>query len=261
MLRGLARGARGIFRRWVIGPADEATSRFRARDEAAERPPLIQFWDEAPPADVLKLMSTWKYGPGARWFSYDCFDDGAAREFIRENYDSRTLGAYLQCAVPAMKSDFFRYCYLHARGGVWVDADVGCVRSLYPLFSALERGLLCVRPAQMPGRIRLVNWLLVVKKPGDRLFERIIADCIRNIEERSSNNIHVVTGGGVSTSLYHSQDAHERALFDGFRIVQASNLTSYVSLVDDLAYKTTSRHWTIVQKERSIFSDDVAGDA
>jgi hypothetical protein len=85
---------------------------------------LIQFWDDAKtiPADVRKCIDSWQpldeYG-----FERLLFDDESAKDFIMNNFHHRYLEAFEQCRHPAMRSDYFRLCYIYEKGGFYVDAD------------------------------------------------------------------------------------------------------------------------------------------
>lgn len=54
-------------------------------------------------------------------YTYEFFDDTAARAFIATNYSSLVLKAYDILKVSSYKADLFRYCYLYARGGIYMD--------------------------------------------------------------------------------------------------------------------------------------------
>lgn len=85
---------------------------------------LVQFWDNAKaiPTDVQKCIDSWQpfeeYG-----FDRLLFDDESARIFITNNFNSHYLNAFEQCRHPAMRSDYFRLCYIYKNGGFYVDAD------------------------------------------------------------------------------------------------------------------------------------------
>ena len=85
---------------------------------------LIQFWDNAKtvPTDVQKCIDSWQpfdeYG-----FDRLLFDDDSAEDFIVSNFNRRYLDAFERCKHPAMRSDYFRLCYIYKRGGFYVDAD------------------------------------------------------------------------------------------------------------------------------------------
>ena len=90
----------------------------------AWRWPLVQFWDdmEALPADVASCMGSW-----SRLETYDVprrvFDDRLAKEWIEANLGACHAKAFAKAPHPAMRSDFFRLCYVAECGGCYVDAD------------------------------------------------------------------------------------------------------------------------------------------
>ena len=85
---------------------------------------LVQFWDdiETIPSDIQKCIDSWKslekYG-----FQRLLFDDKTAIKFIKENYDKCYLDAFNKCGHPAMRSDYFRLCFIALNGGLYVDVD------------------------------------------------------------------------------------------------------------------------------------------
>lgn len=58
------------------------------------------------------------------------FDDEKCIEFIEKYFDTRVLNAYLSLIPGAFKADLWRCCILYVYGGVYVDADMVCVRPL-----------------------------------------------------------------------------------------------------------------------------------
>ncbi len=85
---------------------------------------IVQFWNDAGnvPSDVQACLDSWQqleqYG-----FARILFDDNSAEHFIRENFGAIYVEAFTKCPHPAMRSDYFRLCYIALNGGVYVDAD------------------------------------------------------------------------------------------------------------------------------------------
>jgi len=223
-------------------------------------PIIVQYWHESPPIEIRDLMGTWERAAG-EGFEYHSFDDASARQFIRLHYDRRTEEAFLSCAVPAMRADFFRICALLVRPGIYVDADTRRTgvttgfrfRSeqsapLLPLYHRLQRGLLFQRET------RVSNAFMIVKRAPDPLLHAILSRVIDNIEARASNNVFFVTGPGVITKL-KNQFGMEHEYFRDFDLWTADDLLPYMRLVGKLPYKQTEDHWLNAQKVRSIFAD------
>jgi mannosyltransferase OCH1-like enzyme len=251
----LLRSARNLVRRCIIAPADHLTSAILDKSRPGPPPTIVQYWDRNAPPEVVRWMQTWERGPCARWFAYRCFDDDSALRFLEENYDARVVSAWRQCGVAAMKADFLRYCFLYRYAGLWADADLGCLRNLYPLYRHLDRGLLFSAPGRSPDGMRLVNWFLAVTRPEDPLLKLVIERCLHNIENRIGNNVHTVTGGGLLTALHRSPDALIRSLFEGYKIIPAVSLRTAMTRAGGLEYKATEAHWTIAQRHGSIFAN------
>jgi mannosyltransferase OCH1-like enzyme len=222
-------------------------------------PVIVQFWHSSPPTEIAELMETWRQSE-TEGFQYLAFDAETAREFIRAHYDRRTEEAYLACAVPAMKADFFRICALLIRPGIYVDADTrrsgGLFRnqrrnehssSLEQLYQKLARGLLFCRER------RIANGFMIVKRERDPLLLAILSKAIDNIENRVSNNVYVVTGPAIATKFFNELGA-EHEFFQGFEFWTQEALLPYMKMVGRLSYKQTDDHWLNAQKCNSIFT-------
>jgi hypothetical protein len=85
---------------------------------------IIQFWDDPfeVPDDVGICMDSWQALRSAG-FVLARFDDSSATRFVADNLGSRHLKALAACYHPAMRSDYFRLCYISLCGGCYVDAD------------------------------------------------------------------------------------------------------------------------------------------
>ncbi|MFE9291685.1 glycosyltransferase family 32 protein [Streptomyces olivaceus] len=85
---------------------------------------IVQFWDDTSdvPADVLECMMSWA-ALEDQGFRRVVYDDGSARSLIKSQFTDAHTAAFDSCAHPAMRSDYFRLCYLARNGGFYVDAD------------------------------------------------------------------------------------------------------------------------------------------
>lgn len=88
---------------------------------------VIQFWDDlrAIPDDVQECLGSWEL-MDSFGFKRVLFGDAEARAFIEQHLDRRHLSAFDRCGHPAMRSDYFRLCYINQCGGFYVDADEVC---------------------------------------------------------------------------------------------------------------------------------------
>jgi len=85
---------------------------------------LVQFWNDAKtiPVDVRVCIDSWQ-PLDEQGFERLLFDDDSARQFIADYFDLRQLAAFERCRHPAMRSDYFRLCFILVKGGFYVDAD------------------------------------------------------------------------------------------------------------------------------------------
>jgi hypothetical protein len=85
---------------------------------------LVQFWNDLHglPPDVCECIESWRRFD-EEGFQFLLFDDDRARDFIVRRLGSRYAEAYDRCYHPAMRSDYFRLCYILREGGCYLDAD------------------------------------------------------------------------------------------------------------------------------------------
>ncbi|MFJ4518990.1 glycosyltransferase family 32 protein [Streptomyces sp. NPDC088816] len=85
---------------------------------------IVQFWDNSShiPADVQECMTSWS-ALEEQGFRREIYDDDSARSLINSQFGNAYTAAFDSCAHPAMRSDYFRLCYLARNGGFYVDAD------------------------------------------------------------------------------------------------------------------------------------------
>jgi hypothetical protein len=96
------------------------------REKTTEAIPrtLVRFWDEPDnvPPDVQQCLNSWD-ALQDEGFSFQMFGDASAAAYIADRYGQRELSAFALCRHPAMRSDYFRLCFVLAEGGLYVDAD------------------------------------------------------------------------------------------------------------------------------------------
>jgi mannosyltransferase OCH1-like enzyme len=191
-------------------------------------PTLVRYWhdpDDLPP-DVSECLATWE--PLRRdGVSVHTFNDKSASRFIADRFTSLEVSAFERCRHPAMRSDYFRMCFLFAEGGLYVDADDVLLgdhwRSLFegskvkvePLCFDIDRdGMLpaedlAQRDLATENRIFYVNNDPIAAPPSHPLIERALIRSTRKLlGEDDRPEIQSTTGpGNFSAAL--AAHAHE----------------------------------------------------
>ena len=220
---------------------------------------IVQFWDSDAPEEVQGLLDSVRDANPS--MPYRFFDDGSAREFVRVECGSEAAAMYDNAALPAMRADLFRYCWLALHGGFYVDADYGSLQPLEPLIAEGNAGLLYERPKG------ICNSAIYARDPNDPLMVAVLERALHNVRTRRSQSVWDMTGPAVFQRLY-AADA-TRALFDGYRLVREDEFRTYFHLADSLPYKSTEAHWFVAKHagispfrdERDPADGDAANDA
>jgi mannosyltransferase OCH1-like enzyme len=163
---------------------------------------IVQYWhSNEVPAEVRELTTTFRdRNPEMRHL---LVHEAEAADFIAESFTERELAAFRACAVPAMQSDYFRYCAILALGGVYADVGFACRRPLGPLIGRASGGLL-VRLT--PGEV-IANGFFVFPAPGHPFLRLALDIATANIERRIASGVNRVTGPWIFTCLVEAHRA------------------------------------------------------
>lgn len=85
---------------------------------------IVRFWHDSKdiPGDVKECLVSWDRLKD-HGFEFHMFEDRTAADYIGTKYGARERAAFSLCRHPAMRSDYFRLCFVLAEGGFYVDAD------------------------------------------------------------------------------------------------------------------------------------------
>lgn len=186
-----------------------------------------QYWhgDEVPAYLSPHLASFRELNPE---FEHRVFSEADTERLIAERFGARELAAFRACAVPSMQSDYFRYCFLLAHGGVYADADYRCVRPLRPLLDGPEQGRIFLSPTphELGGRPARRVWsgFLAFREPGHPFMRVALDIATANLEARIASRvwpdggaaraaIWLTVGPGIPSAM---RFIHEWGSFDAF---------------------------------------------
>jgi hypothetical protein len=226
---------------------------------------IALFWDnlERLPGDVGECIQSWK--PLERQgFEVCLFDTNGAKDFIASRFGPRHVSAYRKCYHPAMKSDYFRLCYILVAGGCYIDADdVYNGQSIERLF---DDGRLKIQPlcydvatdrmvppkmftkpgADTPAWIFYFNNNPLLAAPGHPIIERALANATVAIEQATDGQlpeIQSTTGpGNLTRSIF------ELARKDGATVSTLHVLHDWENVGSSrwpLSYRSDSRNWRL----------------
>jgi mannosyltransferase OCH1-like enzyme len=146
-------------------------------------------------------------------YEYIFFDDKRCREFLIENYqvnilsnednnnqDSDVVRAFDYILPGAIKADFFRYCYLYIKGGIYIDSKVISNISFNKLIKENDELILCLDDAPKS----IYNGIIMTTKNNLILYE-VIKECMKNIFNNIYlNDIHEPTGNKLLYKFFNN---------------------------------------------------------
>lgn len=204
---------------------------------------VLLFWDqEALPTPVQRVVGAWRDTcPG---WSVSLFSARSAEEYLSDRNGGRYAELFRSCALPAMKSDFFRLAWVLREGGLYCDLNFAPRRE--PGFVSTGHALTVCRWPH--GRI--VNGVFYAP-PCSPELGRILEQVAQNIEQRTSNNVWEVTGPGAWIKVLEPIDPLRVKVIDREELMR-----DWIQPArHDASGRGTDRHWSEVQKRESIFAD------
>lgn len=139
---------------------------------------IHQTWkDNKPPIELKQFVQSWlKYHPD---WEYKLWTDDQNRSFIKRNY-SWFLDIYDSYPYNIQRVDAIRYFILLDYGGVYVDLDFECLKSIEPLLRnkdcvmGLEPSLHC----DLHKVDKIISNAFMASIPNHSFLQGIIADLI-----------------------------------------------------------------------------------
>jgi hypothetical protein len=224
---------------------------------------LVRYWhepDDIPP-DVVRCLTTW-LPLRDEGIEFRFFGDAAARAYIAERFDERAVAAFDRCHHPAMRSDFFRMCFILADGGLYIDADDVLLgnewrkifddRRLLVQPLAYDLTLHAMVPMEELGNVDLptsnrifyVNNNPIAAPPRHRVVQRALERSIDTLLRNDSDlEIQSTTGPGNLTA---SLAAHARILAISGEPADFQIMLDWHTISEpfwDLEYRNDARNW------------------
>lgn len=232
---------------------------------------IVQFWDDEDiPNDVQECIETWirLKSSGIEHF---LFNKDTARRFIAENLPEDKVKAFDRCYHPAMKSDYFRLCFISCIGGFYVDVDdVYCGVDVGNLFADQRMKLqpLCfdIDTNEMVDPEKFIidrefseNWIFyfnnnpIIAPPGSPIIEYALARSTRLIlecDECDFPEIQSTIGpGNMSASVVACLSDCQPHIQEKLLSI-LSDWQVYAQTIWGLSYRNDERNWRLSNRKK-----------
>jgi hypothetical protein len=231
---------------------------------------IVQFWDdEVIPNDVQECIETWRQLK-SRGIEHFLFNEGTARKFIAEKLSADNVKAFDRCYHPAMKSDYFRLCFISCTGGFYVDVDdfycgidvenlfTDQMMKLQPLcFDINTNGMVDPRKFIINGGFS-ESWIFyfnnnpIIAPPNSPIIEYALARSTRLIlvcDEYNLPEIQSTTGpGNLSASVVAYLSDYQPHIHEKCLSVLA-DWQIYAKTIWELSYRNDERNWRLSNRK------------
>jgi hypothetical protein len=217
-------------------------------------------------------MDSW-YQLRSAGFALTCFDDSSARRFVGDEMDARHLKALDACYHPAMRSDYFRLCYIGLHGGCYVDADDvysgqsldalfddGCLK-LHPLcYDALSDAMVPPEVFTRPGTDSQ-SWIFyfnnnpLIAPRGHQIVLRALERSTTILNGMASGElpeIQSTTGPGNLTASLVAQALICDETDTSLALMIVPNWKRFATSVWPLSYRADGRNWRLSNRKHVL---------
>ncbi len=232
---------------------------------------IVQFWDDEDiPNDVSECIETWQQLKSSG-FEHFLFNKGTARKFIAENLSPDNVKAFDRCYHPAMKSDYFRLCFIFCIGGFYVDVDdvyrgidIGNLFTdqklkLQPLCFDINSNEMIEPEKFIFDDEFLESWIFyfnnnpIISPPGSPIIDNALVRSTRLIlecKEYAFPEIQSTTGpGNMSASIVaYLLDCEPHIQEQSLSVL--SDWKTYVQTIWELSYRSDERNWRLSNRKK-----------
>lgn len=151
---------------------------------------VMLYWDDEDivPKEIAGIVEEWRRICSG--WNIKLFGMESARDFLRDNFGKDISQLFLTCALPAMRSDFFRVCWAFSRGGIYCDLRHVPLRE--PLFFLPGKNL--TLPLHDIGTV--TNRIFYSKVESCEL-KLVQSEIIKSLRERKHESVWGATGPGA----------------------------------------------------------------
>lgn len=150
------------------------------------------FEDYDVPDGMYKSIKSWMdLNPE---YEHYFFNEEDRVTFIEKNFDNRILLAYLRLLPGAFRADLWRCCVLYVKGGVYVDSDMICLKSLNELISETDKFIIT---RDDPMSIKFLANGFIASTPNHPFLKKQIDNIVDNVENLRMRYYLDISGPGL----------------------------------------------------------------
>ena len=207
---------------------------------------VMLYWDDSPPPNsVCAIYETW-CSFCAGW-NVSLFDREEASRFLLREFGRGILSLFSSCALPSMRSDFFRVFWAMSKGGIY--SDVTFLPNCEPSFFYENKNITLVKLLR-DGETRMYNGIFFAKKNCAEI--NLVADeIIKNVSQRKLDNVYRVTGPEAWVLALGKEETSTIAIKIYNNILGKAIVPSFYPETT----RDTENHWSKKQNRMNIFCE------
>lgn len=135
-------------------------------------------------------------------FEYEYYDDNDIDLFIKEHFDENVHACYKRIVNGSLKADFFRYCILYIKGGIYIDVDMRCIEPLDTVFDFENTSFIVATDLNSTSKSDNLYQAFLAGVPKMQLFMNAvqhICDCMK--DNKFKHNLFNLSGPTMFSRL------------------------------------------------------------
>jgi len=174
-------------------------------------------------------------------YQYQFYDDEAIEKFLGEAYGEEMLQLYQRINIGAAKADFFRYCILYKKGGVYLDIDSLITKNLDKLIQPDDEAIIA-----REGHPQFYAQWALLYNAGHPFLARTIEKMMDNLRNnRYPHNTHAMTGPTVYTAAIEACIAENPAIKYREYKTDYGKFFKFKYAFNKAVYSNKKDHWKI----------------
>lgn len=133
-------------------------------------------------------------------------NDSSAGAYVSAKCGADVRNAYDCFEAPAYRADIFRFCALHAEGGVYLDADILLTAEMNRVYAPCASATL---GHDFPWFGPAKQMKILAARPNATIFKCMLHSIVRHVAERKVDNSLALTGPALLERCYRADPARD----------------------------------------------------